>query len=224
MNSFLFYLQVSSKAWYQTICFYSLRPCFLLFLPKLPILCFVTVKVPQSLRTLLIHTNDCPSFDVIENACTSCWEEWKKKVKMGNQKWRINWVEMELLLLGKENIVLIEVLNCFVERENGDTYALVQRILNSYINYSGNIARKRIDGAGFIEYCLLKVQHFFMASVIYLLDSVCLFQTADGVFSLYNLTSLINEEYCMPPRFTGFICFPDKSLLFPHDNWSCLLI
>lgn len=29
--------------------------------------------------TLLIHTNDCPLFDVIENACTSCWEERKKK-------------------------------------------------------------------------------------------------------------------------------------------------
>lgn len=55
--------------------FYSLRPCFFLFLPELPILCFVTVKVPQSLRTLLIHTNDCPLFDVIENAYTSCWEE-----------------------------------------------------------------------------------------------------------------------------------------------------
>lgn len=53
-------------------------------------------------------------------------EEWKKKeVKMGNQKWRINWVEMELLLLGKENIVLIEVPNCFGERENEGTYAWV---------------------------------------------------------------------------------------------------
>lgn len=32
---------------------------------------------------------------------------------------------MELLLLGKENIVLIEVLNCFGGRENEGTYAWV---------------------------------------------------------------------------------------------------
>ncbi len=32
---------------------------------------------------------------------------------------------MELLLLGKENIVLIEVLNCFGERKNEGTYARV---------------------------------------------------------------------------------------------------
>lgn len=149
--------------------FYSLRPCFFLFLPKLFIFCFVMVKVPQSLRTLLIHTNDCPLFDIIENACTSCWEEWKKKeAKVGNQKCRISWFEMELVLLGKENIVLIEVdpTELLGKKKTGDTYALVQRILNSYINYLGNIARKRIDGAVFIECCLLKVLPFFMASVI----------------------------------------------------------
>lgn len=44
-------------------------------LPMHPILCFVTLKVPQSLKTLLIHTNDRPLFDVIGNACTSCWDE-----------------------------------------------------------------------------------------------------------------------------------------------------
>lgn len=50
-------------------------PAFLFFQPMHPILCFVMLKVPQSLKTLLIHTNDWPLFDVIENACTSCWEE-----------------------------------------------------------------------------------------------------------------------------------------------------
>lgn len=95
-------------------------------------------------------------------------EKKKKKAKVGQQKCRINWFEMELLLLGKENIVLIEVdpTELLGKKETGDTYALVQRILNSYINYLGNIARKRIDGAVFIEYCLLKVLPFFMASVI----------------------------------------------------------
>lgn len=52
------------------------------------------------------------------------WKNGGEKVKMGNLKWRINWAEIELLLLGKENIMLIEVLNCFGERENGDTYAV----------------------------------------------------------------------------------------------------
>lgn len=73
------YFSVLSQSVYKSmisedLC-YSLRPCFLLFLPKLFIFCFVMVKVPQSLRTFLIHTNDCPLFDIIENACTSCWEE-----------------------------------------------------------------------------------------------------------------------------------------------------
>lgn len=49
----------------------------------------------------------------------------KKKVNWANQKCRINWVEMELLLLGKENIVLIERLNCFGEMKNEGTYAWV---------------------------------------------------------------------------------------------------
>lgn len=37
---------------------------------------------------------------------------------------------------------------------------LYQRILNSCINYSGNIAWKRIDGPVFIEYFLIKVRQF----------------------------------------------------------------
>lgn len=52
----------------------------------------------------------------------------------------------------------------------GTHMLLVQRILNSYINYLGNIAKKRIEGAVFNEYCLQKVGHFFVAAVIYLLD------------------------------------------------------
>lgn len=56
---------------------------------------------------------------------------------------------------------------------------LYQRILNSYINYSGNIAWKRIYGPVFIEYSA-KSSALFMASVIYVLDLMCLLQTADG--------------------------------------------
>lgn len=95
---------------------------------------------------------------------------------------------MELHLLGKENIVLIEVVptELLGKKETGDTYPLVQRILNAYIDYLGNIARKRTNGAVLIEYCLLKILPFFIASAIYFLDSVGLFQSADGVFSLYN--------------------------------------
>jgi hypothetical protein len=36
------------------------------------------VTVPQSPETVLIPPNDCPLFDVIENACASCWERMKK--------------------------------------------------------------------------------------------------------------------------------------------------
>lgn len=70
---------------------------------------------------------------------------------------------MELHILGKENIVLIEVVptELLGKKETGDTYPLVQRILNAYINYLGNIARKRTNGAVFIEYCLLKILPFF---------------------------------------------------------------
>lgn len=127
---------------YQRMYFYS--PLKVLLFPVsavLSILLCVMVRVPPSRGILLIHTNDCPLFDVIENACTFCWKEWKK-VNMGNQKWRINWVEMELLLLGKENIVLIEPLNCFGGRR-AHVLGLYQRILNSYINYWGNIAQNR---------------------------------------------------------------------------------
>lgn len=78
------YFSVLSPSVYKSVISKDLflhfeAPLFFLFLPELPISRFVMVKVPQSPRTLLIHTNDCPLFDVIENACTSCWEEWKKK-------------------------------------------------------------------------------------------------------------------------------------------------
>lgn len=72
--------------------------CFLQ--PMHPAVCFVTLKVPRSLKTLLIHTNDWPLFDVIENACTSCWDE-RRGAKMGKQMWQINWVEMDLPLRGE---------------------------------------------------------------------------------------------------------------------------
>lgn len=53
--------------------------------------------------------------------------------------------------------------------ERGRTRAhmlrLFQMILNSYINYSGNIAHKRIDGPVSSENCLVKVEHFFYGSI-----------------------------------------------------------
>lgn len=61
---------------------------------------------------------------------------------------------------------------------------LYQRILNSCINYSGNIAWIRIGDAVFIEYCLAKSSALFMAWVKSPVGlGVSFFQTADGVFS-----------------------------------------
>lgn len=101
---------------------------FLFFLPVLPILYFVTLKVPQSLKTLLIHTNDWPLFEAIENACTSCWEErgggGSKDGKADcGKSIELKW---NYLSVGKANSVLIESLNCFRERGEENTCALNQ--------------------------------------------------------------------------------------------------
>lgn len=80
---------------------------FLFFLPVLPILCFVTLKVPQSLKTLLIHTNDWPLFEAIENACTSCWEERGEKQRWENRCGKSIELKWNYLSVGKANSVLI---------------------------------------------------------------------------------------------------------------------
>lgn len=150
MKNFLFYLQVSTKARYQRICLRCLSVCFFLFFLSYLVLCG---NEGASVSEGSSHPYQWLPF---------IWCNWKcmhfllgriEKSKDGKPKvenqlsWNI------LLLLGKENIVLIEVLNYFRERERKGAHilGLYQTILNSYINYSGNIAWKRIDGPAVIE-------------------------------------------------------------------------
>lgn len=91
-------------------------PHLFLFRLLFPILGFVMVKVPQSRRALLIHTNDCLLFDVIQNAGTILVG--LKNVATGNHKCRINWIKMELLLLGKGTITFYWAFELLRRRES----------------------------------------------------------------------------------------------------------
>lgn len=207
---------------------------FFLFLLELPILCFVTAKVLQSQRNPPHPYQWLPFI----------WCHWKcmhfllgrmggkKKNKDGETKTgesiELKW---NYFSWGRKTLCSLRY---WIALEGGRTRAhmlgLYQRILNSYINYLGNIAEDRKKNRWSCLHWIMfaKSWALFMTQMIYLLNLVCLFpvdwSSADGGFTLSNLTSLISEEYCTPPRCTEFICFLRQSLLFPHDNWSCFLI
>lgn len=136
--------------------FTVLSPCFFLFLPCSLSCALWRLKVAQSLRTLLIHTNDCPLFDVIENACTSRWKEWKKKSKDGKPEVenQLSWNGTTALGEGKHCAHWGTELLWRGGERGAHVLGLYQRILNSYINYLGNIAWKIIDGPVFNTVCL----------------------------------------------------------------------
>lgn len=151
------------------------------------------------------------------------WCHWKEKkhtpLAGGGGEYResieLNW---NYFSWGRKTLCSLRYWIARGPKENGDTYAVVQRIINSYINYWGNCCqerkkKKRKKGVVvFSEYHFLKVPppplpppHTGFADILVGLGKwwgggavECLFQTADGVFSLYNLTSLLSEEYCVP--------------------------
>lgn len=178
----------------------------LFFLPALPILCFVTLKVPQSLKTLLIHTNDWPLFEAIENACTSCWEErGGKKQRWESRCGKSIELKWNYLSVGKANSVLIEWLDCFRERGEEDRCALNPWYsTHTLITWELRPMRKR-------QLCFAESSAaVFTNLAIYFAGFVASFAYGRWVFILHNLMSLISEEYCVPPPCTEFICFPGK--------------
>lgn len=189
-----------------------------------PILRFCDGEGASSPRTLLIHTNDCPLFDVIG----------KKHTPLAGRGTRSR--ENQLSWTGTTSPGEAKQLcspRCWIAlgaKENGDTYALVQRILNSYINYWGKLLprkkkKKRMALLFSVNTIFSKFSAFFFFSLPpssppqhWLYGCTCWTGGGGGVSFSDSRWSFQFIQPNFPPKWGVLCANPDawRSFVFPH--------